>query len=391
MVNPAAYQRSTARWWVVMALAGLVFQSAQAQLQLNTELIADVGQRLFETFAPAHIQEDYAVYSAEDLDAMLYVLSSTLQGDDMAELAEYHDKADHLLQILQQLPFMGAYASWLETRMDYFDVAEESLELAQQQQSRPRPVAVTPQPAVPVLPAPTRPAPLPAPTRPAPIPQPSPPAPVALPEPTTPPPHPIPAPTPVTPAPVVAPPPADGNLYASSKATWLKKLRGRPMPKQAEAYLPRLKAIFTAEGIPPQLIWQAEAESSFNPKAKSPVGAVGLFQFMPATAKAYGMQTAPQDERLDPYRNAGAAAKYLRYLYGRFQSWPLALAAYNCGEGRVSKTMKRTGQTTFEGIHSSLPAETQMYVPKIAALIQIREGADLDRLPPPAAPVKLPR
>jgi hypothetical protein len=132
--------------------------------------------------------------------------------------------------------------------------------------------------------------------------------------------------------------------------------------------------IFRAEGVPPEFVWQAEAESTFNPAARSPVGAVGLFQFMPATAQQFGLRLSPQDERLDAIKNARAAAKYLRMLHARFGNWPLAFAAYNCGEGRVSKTLRSTGGKTFDDIHDKLPAETRMYVPKSAALVQLRES-----------------
>ncbi|MDR0993253.1 MAG: lytic transglycosylase domain-containing protein [Verrucomicrobiota bacterium] len=170
------------------------------------------------------------------------------------------------------------------------------------------------------------------------------------------------------------------NLYAENKQSWLRKLEGRPAPTKAAAYLPDLKRIFQGEGLPPALVWQAEAESSFNPSAKSPAGAVGLYQFMPDTAQQYGLRLSPKDERLDALKNAGAAAKFLTHLHQRFGDWPLALAAYNCGEGRVSRTLQKTGGRTFADIQASLPAETQMYVPKIAAILEIRERVDLDTL-----------
>ncbi len=152
-----------------------------------------------------------------------------------------------------------------------------------------------------------------------------------------------------------------------------------PLPPPA----PSLKAIFEEEGIPPELIWLAEVESSFNPAARSPVGATGLFQFMPATAERFGMKVAPRDDRLDPHKSARAAAQYLRFLHGRFDSWPLALAAYNAGEGRVGRVLKQHNGTSFEDIAVHLPSETQMYVPKVLATVALREGIDPTTLPPP--------
>ncbi len=128
----------------------------------------------------------------------------------------------------------------------------------------------------------------------------------------------------------------------------------------------------------------AEVESSFNPKARSPVGAAGLFQLMPATAKQNGLSLFPRDERLQPEKNARAAAQYLKYLHGRFGDWRLALAAYNAGEGRVQRLLQKHKARTFDRIATRLPAETQMYVPKIEATLLRREGLSLAALKGPA-------
>jgi len=131
------------------------------------------------------------------------------------------------------------------------------------------------------------------------------------------------------------------------------------------------------------MAWLAEVESSFNPKAKSPVGAAGLYQLMPATAKQYGLSLWPRDERLQPDKNARASARYLRALHGRFKDWPLALAAYNAGEGTVQKQLRRSQIKSFDSIASRLPAETQMYVPKVNATLLKRENIALTRLAAP--------
>jgi membrane-bound lytic murein transglycosylase D len=146
--------------------------------------------------------------------------------------------------------------------------------------------------------------------------------------------------------------------------------------------VPVLKPIFIQNGVPGELVWLAEVESSFNPRAKSPAGARGLFQFMPATAEEYGLRTRPIDQRLDPEKSADAASKYLRKLYGRFGDWPLAIAAYNAGGGRVNSTLRKHGGESFEDIASHLPRETRMYVPKVFAAMAVREGISPDALPP---------
>ncbi len=164
---------------------------------------------------------------------------------------------------------------------------------------------------------------------------------------------------------------------------WLARVRGRPVPAGAAALMPRLQTAFAAEGVPPELAWLAEAESSLNPTARSPAGARGLFQFMPDTAHDLGLGTVLPDDRTDPEKSAHAAARYLRTLYTRFGNWPLTLAAYNAGEGRVSRTLASRGASDFAGAAPSLPAETRMYVPKVCALVALRTGVTPEKLPPP--------
>ena len=182
-------------------------------------------------------------------------------------------------------------------------------------------------------------------------------------------------PPPKTPGPrLVAPPPEQ------QRTIWRKELSLRPQPTAAEAQLSRLKAIFKSEKTPPSLVWLAEVESSFNPRARSPAGAVGLYQLMPATAKQYGLSLWPRDERTNPERSAMASARHLRRLRSRFKDWPLTLAAYNTGEGRVQKALDRTRATSFDQISARLPAETQLYVPKVDATLLRREGVTLSSL-----------
>jgi membrane-bound lytic murein transglycosylase D len=101
---------------------------------------------------------------------------------------------------------------------------------------------------------------------------------------------------------------------------------------------------------------------------------------MPTTAKRFGLRTWPMDQRLKPDASARAAAQYLHALHVHFHDWRLALAAYNAGEGTVDNLLARRKAHTFDAIATGLPAETQMYVPKIEATILRREGMKLSQL-----------
>jgi membrane-bound lytic murein transglycosylase D len=166
---------------------------------------------------------------------------------------------------------------------------------------------------------------------------------------------------------------------------WLDRVRNRPVPGSATDLMPILRAAFAAEGVPPELAWIAEAESSLDPGARSPSGAKGLFQLMPDTAHALGLSTFFPDQRADPEKSAHASARYLRSLYGKFRSWPLALAAYNAGEGRVRRVLASLGASDFAGAAPALPSETRMYVPKVLAIVDVRTGTPPENLPPPGA------
>jgi membrane-bound lytic murein transglycosylase D len=168
------------------------------------------------------------------------------------------------------------------------------------------------------------------------------------------------------------PTPSASTLGIPHYALWLNRVQARPIPAAAAGLLPLLREVFTGAGMPPELAWLAEVESTFNPEARSPVGACGLFQLMPITARELGLSSKAPDERTDPQKNTQAAAKYLRQLYARFNDWPLAFAAYNAGPGRVRRTLDQKEAKTYAEIASLLPAETRMYVPKVLATIAVR-------------------
>lgn len=179
------------------------------------------------------------------------------------------------------------------------------------------------------------------------------------------------------PLPALAPPPSSANRAIPNYDLWLQRVRTRPPPDDAAKYVALLRRCFVTAGVPAELVWLAEVESSFDPDALSPKGARGLFQLMPETARELGLGLGLDDERLDPERAATAAARRLRALYLRFGDWPLALAAYNVGAGYVQRALQRQRAKTFAEIAPSLPLETRMYVPKVLAVLQVRAGVTL--------------
>jgi membrane-bound lytic murein transglycosylase D len=141
-------------------------------------------------------------------------------------------------------------------------------------------------------------------------------------------------------------------------------------------YLGRIQEVFAEEGLPKELAYVALVESEFKTDAVSSARATGLWQFMPRTAKHLGLaQDSWVDERSDPEEATRAAAKYLKYLHGRFGDWNLALAAYNAGEGTVQKAINRHGTRDFWALveRRALARETREYVPKIHAAIMVAQ------------------
>ncbi len=337
----------------------------------SAEALFALGQQLFDAYAPEEIKAEYEFPSKQDWDEFARRLQAALESNDLSRLAAYEPEARAALLALRAIPEYADYANWLEERLDYIEAAKKSLERRPTRPTRPVVTKPAPGPTTPTTPAPG-PAPSPTPTKP----YPTPPLPPVVTKPTP--------PTSTTPPPTSAPAPtAPGAAQIPNYAVWLERMRTRQVPTSAGRLLPRVQEVFVEEGVPAELAWMAEAESTFNPAARSPVGAKGLFQLMPETAKSLGLQTFLPDERSHPEKSARAAAQYLRQLHGRFGSWPLALAAYNGGQGRVSRTLKKQNATTFEEIADALPAETRMYVPKVLATIEVRAGIAPEKIRAP--------
>ena len=140
------------------------------------------------------------------------------------------------------------------------------------------------------------------------------------------------------------------------------------------AYRPLVEQIFVEVGLPKELIYLSLVESGFNPRAYSRARASGPWQFIKSTGRIYGLSVNWYvDERRDPIKSTVAAAVHLRDLYDLFGSWPLALAAYNAGAGKISRAIERTGTRDFWRIAKTryIRRETRQYVPKFMAAMII--------------------
>jgi membrane-bound lytic murein transglycosylase D len=129
-------------------------------------------------------------------------------------------------------------------------------------------------------------------------------------------------------------------------------------------YFPIFEEILRKHNMPTDLKYLSIVESTLNPRAVSPVGATGLWQFMKPTGKQYGLRiNGAIDERRDPHAATDAAARYLADLYDRYGDWNLAIAAYNCGPGCVNGAVRRAGKSDYWVAAKYLPKETRNYVP----------------------------
>ena len=143
-------------------------------------------------------------------------------------------------------------------------------------------------------------------------------------------------------------------------------VRLRAAVQRVRQIQPAIEPILRQEGVPTELSAIVLVESGGQLTALSPKGARGVWQFMPDTARRYGLAvTAGHDERLEIVKSTRAAARYLRDLYQQFGDWQLAFAAYNAGEQAVERAVAHTRRRDFPGIQHALPRETRSYVPAI--------------------------
>ncbi|HYM09474.1 MAG TPA: lytic transglycosylase domain-containing protein [Bryobacterales bacterium] len=166
----------------------------------------------------------------------------------------------------------------------------------------------------------------------------------------------------------------DQELGRQAEESLARLTAPRVLPAVPERATPAaavsLESILDGAGVPARLLGVVRVESGFRPWALSPKGARGLWQFMPETARRFGLRVdAQRDERIEPERATRAASQYLRFLHGLFGDWKLALAAYNAGEGRVQRAIGRGRTRDFYELsrRGLLPEETRRYVPAVLA------------------------
>ncbi|WP_290526916.1 lytic transglycosylase domain-containing protein [Alistipes sp.] len=151
------------------------------------------------------------------------------------------------------------------------------------------------------------------------------------------------------------------DRYTNVRSGTISRILG-----MSQYYFPLIEEELIKAGLPVELRALPIIESALSPTAVSPMGAAGLWQFMPATGKVYGLEVnSLVDERCDPVLSTRAACRYLKDLYTLYKDWTLAIAAYNCGPGNVNKALARAGDgsRTFWDIYDFLPRETRGYVP----------------------------
>ena len=186
----------------------------------------------------------------------------------------------------------------------------------------------------------------------------------------------------VTPIPPAAAPPELHTITNPRIDVWERRLRTQPTLREATedslgrgaTYLPRLCAILGEHGLPPDLALLPVVESGFWPTARGRAGERGLWQLRRDTARRFGLVVnARRDDRLHPERATRAAARYLVFLHARYGDWPLALAAYNAGERRVDRALRRGRRAGFWQLADRrlLPRTSCNYVPHFLAVVRV--------------------
>ena len=165
----------------------------------------------------------------------------------------------------------------------------------------------------------------------------------------------------------------DLNIY--KKKHFLKVL------EDGRTFIPIIRQMIAKAKIPKAFLYLAMAESKFSAKARSKSHAVGLWQFMPRTAKLLGLKVNRYvDERKDPIKSTKVAIKYLKFLHKRFGKWYLAAIAYNCGEGKLSRVIKKLGSDDLSLLLDSkngyLSKESRMYIRKIVMMANLSNDED---------------
>ena len=156
---------------------------------------------------------------------------------------------------------------------------------------------------------------------------------------------------------------------------------------RAEQYMPAIMREVKQQGLPEEIACLPLVESAFQPRAVSPAGAAGLWQLMPDTARRFGLAVnANVDERFDVEKSTAAATAYLAVLYREFGDWPLAIASYNCGEGKMRQALQTSGAKNLteltaasrNGASPYLAEETLRFVPQFTAAVQVMQHGGLD-------------